>query len=166
MTWKSISPKDLKENPIALIDDWALLTAGDQSEWNTMTVSWGGVGVLWGRPVTFTFVRPNRHTFGFMEQSERHTLSFFDDHWHEALSLAGSVSGRDRDKAAETGLKPLLLEGGMSFEQARIVIVSRKLYAQDLDPAKFVDPSLESFYPLKDYHRLYVGEIEKVLLKA
>jgi flavin reductase (DIM6/NTAB) family NADH-FMN oxidoreductase RutF len=166
MNWKSIAPKELKENPIALIDGWALLSAGDLESWNTMTVSWGGVGELWSRPVSFVFVRPTRHTFGFTESASRYTLSFFDEGWHDALTLAGTVSGRDHDKAAETGLEPIAIEPDtMAFRQARMVIVSRKLYAQDFDPANFVEPSLNDFYPLKDYHRMYVGEIEQILVR-
>jgi len=167
MNWKAIDPKELQENPIALIDDWALLSAGTMQSWNTMTVSWGGVGMLWNQPVTFVFVRPTRHTFGFMENTSRHTLSFFDENWHEALNVAGTVSGRDHDKAAETGLEPIAVDpDAVSFTQARLVIVSRKLYIHDLDPKGFMDPSLEGLYPLKDYHRMYVGAIEKVLVKG
>lgn len=167
LSWTSIAPKELQENPIALIGGWALLTAGKPESWNTMTISWGGVGELWNKPVSFVFVRPTRHTFGFTENTERYTLSFFDEAWHEALSLAGTVSGRDHDKAAETGLEPFeIVPGAMAFRQARLVMVSRKLYAQDIDPAGFLDPSLQDFYPLKDYHRMYVGEIEQVFAKS
>jgi len=166
MHWKTIAPQELKENPIALIGGWGLLSAGDLLKWNTMTISWGGIGELWNKPVSFVFVRPTRHTYGFIEDASRYTLSFFDEAWHDALTLAGTVSGRDHDKAAETGLEPIAIEPGtMAFKQARMVIVSRKLYAQDLDPACFLDSSLEALYPLKDYHRMYVGEIEKILVQ-
>lgn len=166
MTWKKITPKELQENPFRLIgDEWTLITAGTLSKWNTMTASWGGLGVLWSRPVSFIFVRPTRHTFQFVEEAERYTLSFFDETHRAALNHCGAVSGRDHDKAAETGLQPTELDhGAVAFAQARLVIVSRKLLAQDLDPKRFVDPSLEGFYKANDYHRLYVGEIEQVLV--
>lgn len=167
MTWKTIAPKELQENPFKLIgDDWTLVTAGTPRSWNTLTASWGGFGVLWSRPVSFIFIRPTRHTFGFLEASPRFTLSFFDESWRPALKHIGAVSGRDHDKAAETGLVPQALgEDAVTFEQARLVVVHRKLHAQDLDPASFVDPSLEGSYASKDYHRFYVGEIEKVLVR-
>jgi len=157
-------PRELQENPFKLIgDDWTLVTAGTLESWNTLTASWGGLGVLWGRTTSFIFIRPTRHTFGFLERSERFTLSFFDESWRPALRHAGAVSGRDHDKAAETGLRPVeAVPGGVAFEQARLVIVNRKLHAQDIDPAGFRDPAIEKSYPLRDYHRLYVGEIETI----
>jgi flavin reductase (DIM6/NTAB) family NADH-FMN oxidoreductase RutF len=167
MTWNKIAPKELLENPFRLIaDDWTLITAGTPTKWNTMTAAWGGLGVLWSRPVTFIFVRPTRYTFEFLEKASWHTLSFFDEQYRSALNHCGKVSGRDHDKAAETGLEPVTLEHQtVAFSQARLVLVSRKLHAQDLDPAGFIDPSLQRHYEAKDYHRLYVGEIEEVLIR-
>lgn len=167
MSWNTITPAELHENPFKLIgDDWTLVTAGTPRSWNTLTASWGGLGVLWNRPVGFIFVRPTRHTFGFLEASRRFSLSFFDESWRSALRHIGSVSGRDHDKAAETGLVPHALgEDVVTFEQARLAIVLRKLHAQDLDPTKFVDTSIEGLYPSKDYHRFYVGEIETILVR-
>jgi len=111
MTWNRISPKELADNPFRLIgDDWTLITAGTPAKWNTMTASWGGLGVLWGRPVSFIFVRPTRHTYGFLEEASRYTLSFFDEKYRSALNHCGKVSGREHDKAAETGLEPIPLD--------------------------------------------------------
>jgi len=168
MTWNTISPKELADNPFRLIgDDWTLITAGTPAKWNTMTASWGGLGVLWGRPVSFIFVRPTRHTYHFLETESWYTLSFFDEEYRAALDHCGKVSGREHDKAAETGLDPVPIDHqAVTFRQARLVILSRKLYAQDINPALFVDRSLEKHYPNIDYHRLYVGEIEKILVRA
>jgi flavin reductase (DIM6/NTAB) family NADH-FMN oxidoreductase RutF len=131
-----------------------------------MTAAWGGLGVLWSRPVNFIFVRPTRNTFQFLEEASWYTLSFFDEQYRSALNHCGKVSGRDHDKAAETGLEPVALDHEtVAFRQARLVLVSRKLHAQDLDPAGFIDPSLQRHYEAKDYHRLYVGEIAEVLVR-
>jgi len=167
MSWKTIAPKDLQENPFRLIGEtWTLVTAGDIDNWNTLTASWGGFGILWNRPVSFIFIRPTRHTFQFLESSAYFTLSFFDESWRPALKHIGTVSGRDHDKAAETGLKPEEFDhGSVAFEQARLVIVHRKIHAQGIDPASFVDLALEGNYTSGDYHKLFVGEIEKILVR-
>ena len=167
MTWNRIAPKELADNPFRLIgDDWTLITAGTPAKWNTMTASWGGLGVLWSRPVSFIFVRPTRHTYGFLQEASRYTLSFFDEKYRSALNHCGKVSGREHNKAAETGLEPIPLDHqAVTFRQARLVIVSRKLHAQDIDPAGFIDSGLEKHYAAKDYHRLYVGEIEEILVR-
>ena len=137
-----------------------LVAAGEGSDWNAMTASWGGLGFLWNREVAFVFVRPTRHTFAYLERSDRLSLSFFDPPYRPALNYFGSRSGRDEDKAAGSGLTPIFFDdGSFSFAEAREVLSCRKLYAQDIDPERFVDASLASHYPAEDYHRLYVAAI-------
>ena len=77
---------------------WALLTAGDYNNRNSMTVSWGVMGTLWGKKVICVFVRPTRYTFNLMEESERFTLSFMDESYKGAMKIMGTKSGRDTDK--------------------------------------------------------------------
>lgn len=159
---RNIKPEELTDNTFSLIGkDWMLITAGSPDSYNTMTASWGGVGILWNKSVAWCVVRPTRHTYGFMEKSDTFTLSFFEEEYRDALMLCGTKSGRDTDKAAETGLTPVAgeLEGTTTFGQARLVLECRKLYFQDIDPANFQDPALDGNYPDKDYHRMYVGEI-------
>jgi flavin reductase (DIM6/NTAB) family NADH-FMN oxidoreductase RutF len=165
--FRAIAPTELRDNPFQLIgEDWMLITAGTLDRWNTMTASWGGLGVLWSRPVAFAFIRPTRHTFGFVERSARFTLSFFGSEWRDALTLCGTKSGRDTDKAKATGLEPVAgPQDTVIFEQARLALVCRKLHAQDLDPARFVEPAIHAEYPKKDYHRVYVGEVEQCLVR-
>ena len=80
--------KDLQTSPIKMIsDDWALLTAGTLDKFNTMTISWGGVGELWGKDVAFVFVRPQRYTYGFMEENDYFTLSFFGGDYKKELGI-------------------------------------------------------------------------------
>ena len=85
---------------------WFLLTSGDfaAGDYNTMTVSWGAMGGLWGRPFVQVVVRPQRYTYGFMERYDTFTLSAFPESYRKALDLLGVKSGRDGDKIAEAGL--------------------------------------------------------------
>jgi flavin reductase (DIM6/NTAB) family NADH-FMN oxidoreductase RutF len=148
--------------------------AGQEGDWNTMTASWGGLGVLWGRDVAFMFIRPSRRTFGFANDNELFTLSFFGETYREALNFIGSKSGRDYDKAAETGLSPLVFDiagsraaGAIGFKEAENIIVCRKLYTHDFDPKNFLDtPLIEKAYNGRDYHRMYIGEILTVLARS
>ena len=168
MDFKTISPKELTENPFRLLDDgWMLLTAGDPSESNPMTVSWGGLGVLWGKCVATCYVRPQRYTLGLMEKNEYFTLSAYPESCRKALAYCGAHSGRDGDKAAACGLTPASDETGAPyFQEARLVLVCRKLYHQDFRPEQFTDPAVaEANYAAGDYHRMYIGEIVRVLVK-
>lgn len=166
--FQEISPLQLQENPFDLIGkQWALLTAADDTGANTMTISWGGVGVLWGKQVVFAFVRPQRHTLPFMEHANRFTLSFFDETYREKLSYCGTVSGRDEDKIAQCGFTVHQENGAVCFQEARLALVCRKLYVQDLREECFTDPKVAlQNYPEKDYHRMFIGEIEKVFKAA
>ncbi len=158
---KELSPLELRENPFQLIGkEWALITAEKEGKVNTMTASWGGMGVLWKKNVVFVFVRHARHTFGFMEAADTFSLTFFPEEYRKTLAYCGSVSGRDEDKIAASGLTVLRHQGTPYFEEARLVLLCRKLYAQDLDPDRFVDREiLPACYGDEDYHRVYVGEI-------
>lgn len=165
--FRTILPFEIGDNTFKLIaDDWMLVTAGDLTSWNTMTASWGAMGELWSKKVCFAFVRPQRYTRGFLDAASHFTLSFFGEEQRQALEFCGSRSGRDVDKAAGTGLTPFEpAPGAVSFAQARIILVARKIYFQDLDPANFLDRDIAGCYPSSDYHRMYVGEIERVLAR-
>jgi len=166
-TFRAVPPTAIRDNVFKLIDsDWMLITAGTLKGWNTMTASWGGLGILWNKPVAFCFVRPTRHTFGFMEKNDRFTLSFFTERYRAALNLCGTKSGRDTDKARATGLTPVAGRRGFtSFAQARMVLECRKLYFQDLNPKAFLDSAIIKNYPKRDFHRMYIGEITRCLVK-
>ena len=167
MAFREISVEELKDNPFTLINkDWMLITAGNREKHNTMTASWGGVGELWGRYVSTIYIRPQRYTLEFVEREDYYSLCFFGPEYRQALNLCGSKSGREIDKAEETGLIPVFDQAAPYFEQASLVLVCKKLYAQPMDPAGFVDKALDSrWYPDKDYHKMFVGEVIKVLVK-
>lgn len=163
-TFKEIGPEGLTDNPFKLIGkDWMLITAGTKKSFNTMTGAWGGLGVMWGKDVAFCVVRPTRYTFEFMERSSQFTLSFFEEQYRDILTYCGTKSGRDVNKVAGAGLTPVVTDKEIYLAEARLVLVCKKIYFQDLRPGNFLVPEIEEFYPLKDYHRLYVGEVVKCL---
>lgn len=150
----------------SLANDWALLAAGDENKWNCMTVSWGAFGQLWGKRVAFIFVRPQRYTKEFLDSTDRFTLNFFDPSFKLKLSKCGTLSGRDCDKAAECGFTPLAENGTVGIEQAKTVMVMRKLALMpQFNAGEFFDESIEQWYKNKDYHYTYIGEIEEILVK-
>ena len=165
--FEKIDPKALDQNVFSLIgDQWMLITAGTEDKCNTMTASWGGLGVLWGKPVATVYIRPQRYTMEFVEGSEFFTLAFFGEEYRKALALCGSKSGRDVDKVKECGFTVMEAEGGAPyFAQAELVLVCKKAYWQDMDPAHFLDPEIETHYAQRDYHRIFIGEIVEALRK-
>ncbi len=158
---RRIEPAELTLKPFEILDrEWALLVGGAEKP-NPMTVSWGGLGTLWQRPVATVYVRPTRHTWTLLNGCRAFTLNFLPQQLRPALQLCGSRSGRDLDKWAAAGLSPepsseisVPRVGG-----ARLALECRTLATLDFDPARFVEPAIESLYPQKDYHRLFFGEV-------
>lgn len=145
---------------------WLLLCAGDLSveNFNMMTVAWGSFGTMWHRPFAQVVVRPTRHTFEFTEQYDSFTLCAFPEACRPVLKIMGTRSGRDMDKVRESGLTPLpsLEVESPGFAEAELVVECRKMYWDDFDPDRFLDPAIDKNYPQKDYHRIYFGEIRAV----
>ena len=138
---------------------WALLTAGDREKFNTMTVSWGGLGTLWGMDVATVYVKPIRYTHDFMEKSDYFTLSFYPEGSRKALALLGTLSGRDGDKVAKSGLTPEFLEQGVTFQEASVTLLCRKIYRQDLEIAAMPEQVVKGFYKTEAPHTMYIGQV-------
>ena len=168
--FQAIAPEAL-ENVFKLIGkDWMLITAAgkdeaDQDRINTMTASWGGMGVLWNKPVAFCFIRPQRFTYTLTEQSERFSLSFLPEEYRPALRLCGTVCGKDTGKIAQAGLHTDSTDGVPYIKEARLVLICRKLYTDMLREECFTDPTLLSNYKDGDFHRVYTVEIEQAYIK-
>ena len=138
----------------------ALLTATKENgETNTMTVSWGGVGILWGKRVAFVFVRPQRYTFTLTECECKMSLSFFDDSKKDILTFCGTKSGRDIDKIKECGLKYNLVEGYPVFEDAVYTLKLDKIYSDTIKKDSFIDTDKLKWYKNEDFHTMYICEI-------
>jgi len=146
---------------------WFLLTAGDYAagKFNTMTVSWGSLGIVWGRPFMQVFVRPVRHTYQFIDTYDTFTLCAFPERYRNDLDLLGTKSGRDGDKIAETKLTPMASRkvAAPGFAEAELIVECRKIYWSDIKPEHFLDPTVEDNYPMRDYHRTYYGEVLSIM---
>lgn len=167
MNFKTIEPSQIKDNTFTLIgSDWMLLAAGTKEHHNCMTASWGGFGVLWFKNVVYVFVRPQRHTNQFLEQYKTFSLNFFDDSYRSVLQFCGTESGKDIDKTTACNLQ--LFETGkntIAFEQARLIITCKKLYAAPFDKESILDTDILRHYTKNDFHIVYIGEILECLQK-
>ena len=162
-----IDPKSLDLNAFSAIgEQWMLITAGTKDRCNTMTASWGALGVLWGAPMATVYIRPQRYTKQFVDENEYFTLSFFPEQYRQQLSLCGTKSGREVDKVKECGFTVAEGAGGAPyFEQAELVLVCRKRMAVPMDPAAMPEDVKEKWYE-GDYHTMYWGEIVEALVQA
>lgn len=164
MKRKNILPEDLNIDVVKLWSKkWMLLTAGSYKDknYNTMTVGWGSIGVMWNKPFVQVVVRPTRYTYEFIDKYNTFTLTAFPEKFREKLGYLGTVSGRDEDKITKSGLTviPSNEIDAPGFDESELIIECKKIYSDDLLPDKFLDKVIEKSYPEKDYHRIYFGEI-------
>lgn len=166
-SFKEINISDLNASIFNLFNkDWALLTSGDSEKYNTMTVSWGGMGILWNKNVATVYVRKSRYTLDFIDKSDYFSLTFGNDEMRKALVYCGKNSGRDVDKVKETGIVPVTEEKVPYFMDGKLVLICKKLYRQEMTEQSFLDKSIVgNYYADNDYHIIFVGEIEKALIK-
>lgn len=177
MGFQSIKIEDIKLNPMTMIGcEWWLITAGTEANgYNTMTASWGHLGAIWerpegkahmGLPTAVVYIRPHRYTRELMDREDTYTLSVFEPKYRKALAYLGTHSGRDENKVGKTELTPVFENGITYFEEAKMVLICKKIYHAPLVEEGFVDRSLiDSNYKERDFHEMYVGEIRKVLIR-
>ena len=141
-------------------NEWALVAFGEENHFNAITVSWGSLGFIWKRPIVTVMVRPQRYTWDFSEKYRNFSVSFYRPEYHNALSVMGSLSGRDTDKIAQAGLTPVFVGGVPTFKEAYLTVTARTVYRGQLEESGFRESSFcEEYYPQKDYHTLYHGEL-------
>ncbi|MBP6069743.1 MAG: flavin reductase [Bacteroides sp.] len=149
-----------------LSEDWMLITAGNNSQFNMMTASWGGLGFLYEKPVTYCFINPTRYTYQLMEKNDTYTLSFYTEAYRNALQYCGSNSGKDTDKVKGAGLTPITTPlGSKAFSEAWLIIECRKLVSQSLTPEAINNNELQQKWMGKQLHKMYIGEIINVWVK-
>ncbi len=151
-------------DPFTLIGrEWLLLSAGNAENFNTMTASWGTMGVMWNKNIVMVAIRPQRYTYEFFEREDYFTVSVLKPGHENAYRICGTKSGRDCNKVSLSGLTPYFEENAVTFAETRMAVVCKKICIQDLSPQGFLDPEIEKHYPTQDYHRFYFGEVVDIL---
>ena len=153
--------KVMQMNPFEKIgSQWMLITAEKDGKVNTMTASWGGVGVLWGKDVATVYIRPQRYTKEFVDAADTFTLTFFDGECKKEMGYLGKVSGRDEaDKIEKAGLHVQHVDGYPTFEEASQVLVCKKLYQDDIPMDAMPEDVRERWYADGNYHTMYIAQI-------
>ncbi len=164
--YRRITPDKIPGNIYKMLsEDWMLITAGDDSRFNMMTASWGGLGHMYNKPVAFCFINPSRYTYQLMENGDTYTLSFYTETYRDALNYCGSNSGKDKDKVKESGLTPITTPAGSkAFAEAWMIIECRKMVSQSLIPEALHDPQVKEKWGTQ-LHKMYIGEILNVWVK-
>jgi flavin reductase (DIM6/NTAB) family NADH-FMN oxidoreductase RutF len=156
----------LEFNPFTKIGKGgALVSAGTKAKANTMTVSWGGFGVLWGKNVVFIFIRDSRYTKEFIDNSEFFSVSFLGNEYKESIDLCGNYSGRDVDKMSKAGLTWNYKHSIPFIDEGNFILICHKLSATELSHESFIAPDIKDWYADGDMHTMYVAEIMDFLAR-
>ncbi|MBE7004636.1 MAG: hypothetical protein E7425_10225 [Ruminococcaceae bacterium] len=150
----------MKIDPFERFDrDWALVTAGTEEHFNSMTISWGSMGTIWNKPIITVYIRPDRFTWGFLKDSDVFTVSFYPERCRQALSAMGTLSGRDTDKPRAAGLTPKALAGSVTYEEASETFVCRKLYMAQMRREDVPDEAKKIYQNGVEPHYIIMGEV-------
>lgn len=156
--------KDFINKSFKVFDkEWALVTAGDMNNFNTMTISWGGLGTLWNKPVATVYVKPIRYTHSFLDSNEYFTVSFYDEKYKKDLGVLGTLSGRDCNKVAKTSLTPVAVGDSVSFKEAKITLLCKKIYRQDLITDTMPQDAIDKYYVDEAPHTMFIGQVIDII---
>lgn len=144
-------------------NEWALVTAGSMENHNTMTIAWGGFGTLWRKPVCTVYVKPCRYTHSFIDKSDYFTVSFYGDEYRSALSVLGTKSGRDTDKVKEVGFTPVPAGESITFKEAKITVLCKKIYRQDMTLDAMPEEAINTYYTEEAPHTMFIGEVIDII---
>ena len=167
--WISVDPLDLQMNPVkAFARDWMALAVGNNKAMNAMTISWGTIGELWGKPVVIVYVSSDRYSKALMDKNSYFTVSAFPESIknREILSYIGSHSqAEEPDKVTNAGLKvEYSALGNPLFKQANLAIECKKLYSDEFKKTLMPD-DVRHLYDELGVHTFYIGEIVNVFVK-
>ena len=163
MTWKPVSyDHDIQHTLTTLTSPGLLLTAAKpDGSANVMTIGWGLLGIVWGRPIFQVLVRFSRYTFEFIEASQCFAVCVPSPEMRRWVGICGSRSGRDMDKFADQGQRFTLAEQAPAplIAGCPLAYVCRVVHHNDVIPANLGADIDRQFYGDHDYHRIYFGEI-------
>jgi flavin reductase (DIM6/NTAB) family NADH-FMN oxidoreductase RutF len=142
-------------------DGLLLVTSGADGKPNIMTIGWGTLGAIWGRPVFLVLVRPSRHTYSRLEEVGEFTVNVPPRELATGVNLCGTVSGREHDKFQEARLTPVASRQVRPpiIEECVVHYECRILHRNDVAPDALVQAILDDAYAQGDFHRVYFGEI-------
>lgn len=149
-----------------------LLTTKVDGKVNTMTISWGTLGIEWAKPIFTVFVRENRFTKHQLEKNPEFTINIpYGSFDKKVLGICGTKSGRAIDKIKELNLT-LVTPNNVSvpaIKELPLTLECRVIYKQKQNEREITEENKSTFYPQdvdssfhganKDFHTAYYGEI-------
>lgn len=166
--FQPVDPADVDEGSFNFSGIKYLITAEDGEKINTTATANGGVGRMCDRRVVFIVLRGKRYTREIIDASGEFSLSFLNNkEFRGAIKYLEMVSGRDEDKIGGARLTVNHDDGIPFIDEADNIITAKVLYRQELDRKCCLEQGLiDQFYKNDDdYYVMYVGEIQKIMIR-
>ncbi len=159
---KKVDAFDFGERISKEVSKGVLLTTKADGKVNTMTISWGHMGTIWGKPVFIVYVRQSRHTKAMLEANGEFTINVpMGEIDKQILGFCGTKSGRDVDKIAAMGLhleEPEVISVP-GIRELPLTLECKVIYKQDQVLENIPEDVLARYYPEPDRHTVYYGQI-------
>jgi len=155
----------IAETTHRLSDGLLLASLDPEGKPNVMAIGWGGVGVVWSRPMFIALVRHSRYTHECIEATGDFTVNIPSADMSEVVNFCGSVSGRDHDKFAECGFTVGQSRTITSpyIDECELVYECKVVQCTDVVPENFAPDIIDECYPSGDFHRIYFGQILRTI---
>lgn len=174
---REINILDYASEILKNIKNGVLITTKSEDKVNSMTISWGTLGIEWNKIIFTTFVRENRFTKMQLDKTGEFTVNIpYGEFDKKILSFCGTKSGYDIDKINELNLT--LVDSDCistpGIKELPLTLECRVIYKQEQDKNQIEKDNIDRFYPEnvdssfhgsnKDFHTAYYGEILKAYI--
>jgi flavin reductase (DIM6/NTAB) family NADH-FMN oxidoreductase RutF len=169
---KNINIYDYTQHILKQLKKGVLITSKVDEKVNSMTVSWGQIGIEWHKQIFTTFIRTGRYTHQMIKEKKEFTVNIpMETRRKDILTFCGTKSGKDYDKVKELNLT--LIEGDKvnvpGIKELPLTLECKVVYYQIQDPNFMTEEIRNHFYPLggnssthdgnSDHHTMFIGEI-------
>ena len=171
--FKRISPEEITDSVFTLTGEvFPVVTVGKKDDYNSMTASGGGMGLLFRKPTTMLIFPSNRYTLELIQKEQKYTMSYFPDEYKKQVIFLGQKSGRDSEKMQEVELTSIETpSGNMTFKEARLVIeckllqITTPVFPDDFYSQEAIDYVSEPYKDIGEHRKYVFGEMTDVWVK-
>ncbi len=169
-TFQEIDPADYREwlSDLMREEDYTVLTAGNDSLYNSMAASWEALALYFNSPTIMNLIGAKRYTLEFIRKHKTYTLSFLPEQYKDEVFALGSKSGRNSNKMKETKLTHVTTPlGNIAYQEASVVVECQLFEITTVNPNDFYSEEGKKFVEkayseAQDYHKLVYGKITKM----
>lgn len=167
-----VDPMDYVGDIIKAVYNGALITTMTNEKVNSMTISWGHIGIEWNKLIFIAYIRTGRHTHKMLEESNEFTVNVgTKGEIGKTLSFCGTKSGATVDKIKELGLNLVSANKIKTpgIKELPLTLECKLIYKQLQDKNAFSEEIKDKFYPSNkpsdfhgsnmDLHTMFYGEV-------